>query len=49
LTLTLILTLLRNTQQADIQNHENEQDRGIGQGEAIHVKYERLKLGGDKA
>jgi hypothetical protein len=34
-------------QQAEvIQNHENEKDRNIGQGEARHRKYTRLKLGG---
>jgi hypothetical protein len=29
-----------------IQNHENENVRYIGQGEAQHRKYKRLKLGG---
>jgi hypothetical protein len=29
-----------------IQNHENENVRYIGQGEAPHRKYKRLKLGG---
>jgi hypothetical protein len=29
-----------------IQNHENENVRYIGQGEARHRKYKRLKLGG---
>jgi hypothetical protein len=36
-------------QQAEvIQNHENENEnvRNIGQGEAPHRKYKRLKLGG---
>jgi hypothetical protein len=34
-------------QQAElIQNHENENGRYIGQGEARHRKYKRLKLGG---
>jgi hypothetical protein len=34
-------------QQAEvIQNHENKNVRYIGQGEAGHRKYERLKLGG---
>jgi hypothetical protein len=34
-------------QQAEvIQNHENEHVRYIGQGEARHRKYKRLKLGG---
>jgi hypothetical protein len=32
-----------------IQNHENELVRGIGQGEAKHRKYKRLKLGGGQA
>jgi hypothetical protein len=29
-----------------IQNHKNENVRNIGQGEARHRKYKRLKLGG---
>jgi hypothetical protein len=34
-------------QQAEvIQNHENEQVRGIVKGEAKHRKYKRLKFGG---
>jgi hypothetical protein len=34
-------------QQAEvIQNHQNENVRYIGQGEALHRKYMRLKLGG---
>jgi hypothetical protein len=34
-------------QQAEvIQHHENENVRYIGQGEAPHRKYKRLKLGG---
>jgi hypothetical protein len=34
-------------QQTDvIQNHENENVRYIGQGEARHRKYKKLKLGG---
>jgi hypothetical protein len=33
--------------QADvIQNYENEHVHGIGQGDARHRKYKRLKLGG---
>jgi hypothetical protein len=37
-------------QQAEvIQNHENENVRNIGQGEARHRKYKRLKLGGGHA
>jgi hypothetical protein len=37
-------------QQADvIQNHENANVCNIGQGEARHRKYKRLKLGGGQA
>jgi hypothetical protein len=37
-------------QQAEvIQNHDNENVRNIGQGEARHKKYKRLKLGGGQA
>jgi hypothetical protein len=37
-------------QQADvIQNHDNENVRNIGQGEARQRKYKRLKLGGGQA
>jgi hypothetical protein len=37
-------------QQAEvIQNHSNENVRNIGQGEANHRKYKRLKLGGGQA
>jgi hypothetical protein len=37
-------------QQAEvIQNHDNENVRNIGQGEAQHRKYKRLKLGGGQA
>jgi hypothetical protein len=32
-----------------MQNHENEYVHGIGQGEARHRKYKRLKLGGGQA
>jgi hypothetical protein len=32
-----------------ILNHENSNVRGIGQGEAMHKKYKRLKLGGGQA
>jgi hypothetical protein len=32
-----------------VRNHENEHVRGIGQGEARHRKYKRLKLGGGQA
>jgi hypothetical protein len=31
------------------QNHENANVRNIGQGEARHTKYKRLKLGGGQA
>jgi hypothetical protein len=33
----------------NLQNHENDHVRGIGQGEARHRKYKRLKLGGGQA
>jgi hypothetical protein len=36
-------------QAEDIQNHDNECVRSIGQGEARHRKYKRLKLCGGKA
>jgi hypothetical protein len=37
-------------QQAEvIQNHDNENVRNIGQGEARHGMYKRLKLGGGQA
>jgi hypothetical protein len=37
-------------QQAEvIQNHENEHVCGIGQGEARHRKYKRLKFGSGQA
>jgi hypothetical protein len=32
-----------------IQNNENKHGRGIGQGEARHRKYKKLKLGGGQA
>jgi hypothetical protein len=32
-----------------VQNHENEHIRSIGQGEARHRKYKRMKLGGGQA
>jgi hypothetical protein len=38
------------TQQAEvIQNHGNENVHNIGEGEAQHPKYKRLKLGGSHA
>jgi hypothetical protein len=33
-------------QEEVIQNHDNENVRTTGQGEARHRKYKRLKLGG---
>jgi hypothetical protein len=37
-------------QQAEvIQNHKNDYVCGIGQGEARHRMYKRLKLGGGQA
>jgi hypothetical protein len=32
-----------------IRNYENGHVRGVGQGEARHRKYKRLKLGGGQA
>jgi hypothetical protein len=45
------ITKLCRQQAEIIQNHENEDVRSIGQGEARHRKYEykRLKLGGGQA
>jgi hypothetical protein len=40
---------LRRQQAEVIQNHVNENVRNIGQGEALHRKYKRLKLGGGQA
>jgi hypothetical protein len=40
------ITKLFRKQTEVIQNHENENVRYIGQGEAQHRKYKRLKLGG---
>jgi hypothetical protein len=37
------------TQAQVILNHENPNVRGIGQGEARHGKYKRLKLVGGQA
>jgi hypothetical protein len=40
------ITKLRRQEAEVIQNHENGNVRYIGQGEAPHRKYKRLKLGG---
>jgi hypothetical protein len=40
------ITKLCRQQAEIIQNNENENVRYIGQGEAPHRKYKRLKLGG---
>jgi hypothetical protein len=40
------ITKLCKKQVEVTQNHENENVRYIGKGEAQHRKYERLKLGG---
>jgi hypothetical protein len=40
------ITKLCRQQTEVAQNHENENVRYIGQGEARHRKYKRLKLGG---
>jgi hypothetical protein len=43
------ITKLCRQQAEVIQNHDNENVRTIGQGEARHRKYKRLKLGGGQA
>jgi hypothetical protein len=43
------ITKLCRTQAEVILNHRNPILYGIGQGEAIHRMYERLKLGGGQA
>jgi hypothetical protein len=43
------ITKLCRQQAEVIQNHENENVRNIGQGEANHRKYKRFKLGGGQA
>jgi hypothetical protein len=43
------ITKLRRQQAEVIQNHDNENVRNIGLGEANHRKYKRLKLGGGQA
>jgi hypothetical protein len=40
------ITKLCRTQAEVILNHKNPDVRAIGQGEARHRKYKRLKLGG---
>jgi hypothetical protein len=43
------MTKLSRQQAEVILNHENENVHNIGQGEARHRKYKRLKLGGGQA
>jgi hypothetical protein len=43
------ITKLSRQQAEVIQNHENINVQNIGQGEARHRKYKRLKLGGGQA
>jgi hypothetical protein len=43
------ITKLCRQQAEVIQNHDNENVRNIGQGEAQHRKYMMLKLGGGQA
>jgi hypothetical protein len=43
------ITKLCRQQAEVIQNHVNPNIRNIGQGEAQHRKYKRLKLGGGQA
>jgi hypothetical protein len=42
-------TKLCRTQAEVILNHRNPIVHGTGQGEAVHRKYKRLKLGGGQA
>jgi hypothetical protein len=43
------ITKLCRQQAEVILNHDNENVRNIGQGEARHRKHKRLKLGGGQA
>jgi hypothetical protein len=43
------ITKLCRQQAEVVLNHDNENVRNIGQGEALHRKYKRLKLGGGQA
>jgi hypothetical protein len=43
------ITKLYRTQAEVILSHRNPIVRTIGQGEAMHRKYKRLKLGGGQA
>jgi hypothetical protein len=43
------ITKLCRQQPEVIQNHENERVLSIGQGEARHRKYKRLKFSGGQA
>jgi hypothetical protein len=43
------MTKLSRKQAEVILNHENANVRNIGQGEARHRKYKRIKLGGGQA
>jgi hypothetical protein len=43
------ITKLCRTQTEVILNHVNPNVHGIGQGETVHRKYDRLKLGGGQA
>jgi hypothetical protein len=43
------MTKLSRQQAEVIKNHENANVRNIGQGEARHMKYKKLKLGGGQA
>jgi hypothetical protein len=43
------ITILCGTQAEEILSHVNPNVCGVGQGEAMHRKYKRLKLGGGQA
>jgi hypothetical protein len=45
----MVTDIYRRSAAQVIQNHENVNVRNIGQGDARHRKYKRLKLGGGQA
>jgi hypothetical protein len=45
----MIMTKLSRQQAEVTQNHENANVRIVGQSEAWHRRYKRLKLGGGQA
>jgi hypothetical protein len=43
------IKIMQATKRSHTKNHDNKNIRNIGQGEAGHTKYKRLKLGGGQA